>query len=296
LRRAASLAFLAALLAATMTTLAMAPAAAEQTGIPAFDRIFMIVMENHTAAQIVDNTVEAPYFNQVASAYGLATNSLAVAHPSLPNYLALTGGDTFGITDDCTDCFVSAPNLVADRIVPSGRTWKAYMESMPSTCFAGDRRLYAQKHNPFFYYDDIRLTGQCQNIVPFSSLLDDLASVDSTPDYVWITPNLCNDMHDCSISAGDAWLAGTVPEILSSPAFTTRRSLLLITFDEDDYAGPNVVPVLVVATGVSPGFRSTTRYSHYSLLRTVEDAWGLAPLTSNDAAASPLTEFFSTSS
>ena len=279
-----------------MTTLAMAPAAAEQTGIPAFDHIFMIVMENHTAAQIVDNTVEAPYFNQVASAYGLATNSLAVAHPSLPNYLALTGGDTFGITDDCTDCFVSAPNLVADRIVPSGRTWKAYMESMPSTCFAGDRRLYAQKHNPFFYYDDIRLTGQCQNIVPFSSLLDDLASVDSTPDYVWITPNLCNDMHDCSISAGDAWLAGTVPEILSSPAFTTRRSLLLITFDEDDYAGPNVVPVLVVATGVSPGFRSTTRYSHYSLLRTVEDAWGLAPLTSNDAAASPLTEFFSTSS
>jgi acid phosphatase len=281
------------LLAATIAMAVVPPATARQTaGVPPFDHIFIIVLENHAATEVVDNTEQAPYFNQLLSAYGVATRSVAPTHPSLPNYLALTGGDTFGITDDCTDCFVSAPNLVADRIVPSGRTWKAYMEGMPSACFAGDSYPYAQKHNPFFYYDDIRLTNQCQNIVPMSGLVDDLASSATTPDYVWITPNMCNDMHDCPISDGDDWLASTVPEILSAPAFTTRRSLLLITFDEDDDSAFNEVPVVVIAPGVTPGFRSAAHYSHYSLLRTIEDAWGLAPLTSNDAAASPLTEFF----
>jgi acid phosphatase len=276
--------------------LALTPAAARQAAVPAFDHIFIIVMENRSAAEVVDNDGQAPYFNQLASEYGLAANAVAVAHPSLPNYVALIGGDTFGITKDCDGCFVDAPNLVADRIVPSGRTWKAYMESMPSTCFEGDSYPYAQKHNPFFYYDDIRLTAQCDDIVPFSSLADDLASADSTPSYVWITPNLCNDMHNCPISSGDAWLANTVPQILQSPAFATRTSLLLITWDEDDdSSGLNQIPVLVVARGVSPGFRSTVRYTHYSVLRTVEEAWGLAPLTANDAAASPMADFFSAS-
>jgi hypothetical protein len=267
-------------------------AASAQPDVPAFDHIFVIVMENRSAAEVVDNTLSAPFFNQLASQYGLAANYVAVSHPSLPNYLALMGGDTFGITDDCTRCFLAAPNLVADRIVPSGRTWKAYMESMPSACFDGDRYPYAQKHNPFFYFDDIRLTAQCQDVVPFSSLADDLASADSTPSFVWITPNLCNDMHDCPLWAGDTWLAGTLPQILSSPAFTTQTSLVLITWDEADGPGANAVPCLVIAPGVPPGFRSPAAYTHYSLLRTIEDAWGLAPLTPNDAAAAPLSDFF----
>ena len=281
------------LLVAIVMVLGVPPAAAKQSSVPAFDHIFIIVMENRSVSEVIDNTLQAPYFNRLASEYGLAANAVAVAHPSLPNYLALIGGNTFGITDDCTGCFVDAPNLVADRIVPSGRTWRAYMESMPSACFADDSYPYTQRHNPFFYYDDIRLTAQCQNVVPFSRLMDDLVSADSTPSYVWITPNLCNDMHDCPMSTGDTWLANTVPQILESPAFTTGTSLLLITWDEDDYSGSNQVPVLVVAPGVSPGFRSSVPYSHYSLLRTVEEAWGLAPLTANDAAASPLAEFFS---
>ena len=128
-------------LVAAAVLLAMSPVAAQQPSVPAFDHIFTIVMENRSAAEIVDNTLQAPYFNLLASEYGLATNAVAVAHPSLPNYLALTGGDTFGITDDCNGCFVAAPNLVADRIAPSGRTWKAYMESMPSACFAGDSQI-----------------------------------------------------------------------------------------------------------------------------------------------------------
>ena len=260
--------------------------------VPVFDHIFIIVMENKDEAEIIGNTAQAPYLNQLASQYGVAANYTAVARPSLPNYLALTGGDTFGVTSDCTDCFVDAPNLVADRVVPSGRTWKAYLESMPSACFLGDSYLYVQKHNPFVYYDDIRTSSQCTNVVPFGSLVSDLASSATTPNYVWISPNLCNDMHNCSIATGDAWLKDTVPVILASPAWTTQRSLVLITWDEADLSQTNQIATLVIAPGVAAGFRSTTPYTHYSLLRTIEQAWGLAPLGPNDSAASPMSDFF----
>ena len=272
-----------------------APSAHAAEGVPAFDHIFVIVMENRSLAQVIGNPDRAPYLNQLASQYGLATNYAAVAHPSLPNYLALTGGDTFGITTDCNDCTVSAPNLVVDRIVPSGRTWKAYMEGMPSPCFIGDRHRYVQKHDPFVYYDNISSGSQCDNVVPMDALAADLASPDTTPNYVWITPDACDDMHDCSTNMGDAWLQATVPLILSSPAFTAQNSLLVITWDEDDGTLANQVPTLVVSSQVEPGYRSTLAYTHYSLLRTIEDAWSLAPLGPNDAAASPLSDFFSPS-
>jgi phosphatidylinositol-3-phosphatase len=108
------------------------PSPQAASAVPAFDHVVIIVMENHSQAEIIGNTAQAPYTNQLAAQYGLATNYSAVTHPSLPNYLALIGGSTFGVTTDCTTCFVTAPNLVADRVAPSGRSWKAYMESMPS--------------------------------------------------------------------------------------------------------------------------------------------------------------------
>ena len=267
------------------------PAAAAPT-VPNFDHIFEIVMENHAYGEIIGNTAEAPYLNQLAHQYGTASNYAAVAHPSLPNYLALIGGDTFGVTTDCTTCFVNAPNLVADRIAPSGRTWKAYMEDMPAPCFVGDAYPYAQKHNPFAYFDDVRTTSRCSGIVPLTTLATDLSSASSTPAYAWLTPNLCNDMHDCSIASGDAWLSKTVPSILNSAAFTSQNSLLLITWDEDDSTQSNQVPTLVIARSVAPGFTSSTRYNHYSLLKTIEQAWALAPLTANDSAAVAMTDFF----
>ena len=250
-------------------------------------------MENHSYGDIIGNSGQAPYINQLASNYGVAANSFGVAHPSLPNYLALVGGDTFGVTSDCTTCFVSAPNLVVDRIAASGRTWKAYMENMPSACFSGDAYPYAQKHNPFVYFDDLRTTSQCANVVPMTALSNDLGAASTTPQFVWITPNLCDDMHDCSIAAGDTWLSNTVPAILSSPAFTTQNSLLLITWDEDDNTENNNIPTLVVSPSVPAGYRSATPYNHYSLLKTIEQAWSLAPLTGNDAAAAPMSDFFS---
>ena len=112
-----------------------------QPPVPSFDHIFIVIMENHGYDEIIGNA-EAPYINQLATRYGVAANYVSVAHPSLPNYLALTGGDTFGVTTDCTDCFQQAPNLAVDRIGPSGRTWRAYMESMPSPGYLGDAYPY----------------------------------------------------------------------------------------------------------------------------------------------------------
>ena len=260
--------------------------------IPAFDYIFVVIMENHSFAQII-GSLDAPFINSLAASYGLAASYTSITHPSLPNYLALTGGSTFGITTDCTDCFQNAPNLAVDRLVPAGRTWRAYMESMPSPAYVGDAYPYMQKHDPFVYYDDIRTdSAQFANVVPYTQLAKDLATVETTPAFGWITPNMINDMHDGTVAQGDNWLSAAVPAILASDAFTTRRSLLLIVWDENDYEPGNQVAALVIAQGVPAGFKSQVPYDHYSLLRTIETAWGLAPLTANDAAATVMSDFF----
>jgi acid phosphatase len=268
--------------------------------VPAFDHIFIIMMENHSYSSIIGNTTDAPYINGLANQYAVAANYFAASHPSLPNYLALTGGDTFGITSDCNTCFVGMPNIAADRVESSGRTWKSYMESMPSACFSGDSSPYFQKHDPLFYYNDIRtVPAECNRIVPYTALATDLGSASTTPNYVFISPNQCNDMHDsCSplnnpVRQGDNWLSTNLPTILNSPAYTTQSTLVIIVWDEDDSSGNNQVPAIFVAKSAKPGFKSSTQYSHYSLLKTVESAWGLSTLTSNDAAASAMSDLLS---
>ena len=158
-------------------------------------------MENQEYGQIIGNP-SAPYVNKLAAQYGLSTNYTAVTHPSLPNYMALTGGDTF-FPDDCTTCRTAAVNL-PDSIEASGRTWAAYMEDMPGTCGTADSGLYAVKHNPFVHYSDISSNAaRCNHIVPFSNFGSDLAA-GRLANYVWITPNLLDDMHDGTVAQGDA--------------------------------------------------------------------------------------------
>jgi acid phosphatase len=254
------------------------------TSLPNFSHIFIILLENEESSAIVGNPA-APYLNGLAAQYARVTNYYGISHPSLPNYLALIGGDTFGITSDCLDCFVSASSVV-DQIEGSGRTWKAYMESMPQPCFLGNSGEYAQRHNPFIYFDNIRTNpDRCNRIVPLTQLDTDLRS-GSLPDYVWITPNVCNDMHDCSVAVGDSWLKGWVPKILASSAWQAG-GVLFITFDEGDtdrgcctYAKGGQVDMLIIAPSVKRGFTSDVEYDHYSLLRTIEEAWGL-PLIAN---------------
>jgi phosphatidylinositol-3-phosphatase len=268
------------------------------SGLPAFSHIFIIVMENKEAIHIVGNA-SAPYFNSLAAQYARADNYYGVRHPSLPNYLALAGGDTFGVTSDCTGCYVAGESIV-DQLEAAGRTWKGYMESMPSPCFVGNALpSYAQKHNPFIYFDNVRTDpARCARIVPFTDFAADLAA-NSLPDYSWLQPDMCNSMHDCRVAVGDAWLQTWVPQILASSAWQDR-GVLFITFDEGSsnagcctYATGGRVETLVISPLVQPGFSSEVAHDHYSLLRTIEEAWGLPLLGKADCDCSPaMTDFF----
>jgi len=270
----------------------LAVTSAQATTVPTFDHIFVIVMENRSYGEIIGSS-QAPYINSLRSTGALATNYHAVAHPSLPNYLAMTSGSTDGITSDCTTCFLSVTNI-ADRLEAGGSTWKAYAEGMPSSCFVGDSYPYAQKHNPFIYYNDIRTNAsRCQShVVPYTQLATDLQSTATTPNYAFITPDMCHDMHDCTIGTGDAWLQSNVPQILNSRAFATQHSLLALTWDEDDFTTNNQVPLILIGSNVRAGFQSPATYDHYSLLHTIEAARGVSALTSNDANAALMSDMF----
>jgi phospholipase C len=263
--------------------------------IPAFTHIFVIVMENKEFGSVI-GSAQAPYLNGLANQFGLATNYFAIGHPSLPNYLALIGGSTFGITSDCTDCFVDKPSLV-DQLEAAGKTWNAYMEGMPAPCKLGDYGNYAQKHDPFIYFDGIRKDdARCGRIVPFEKFPIDLQA-GSLPDFVWITPDLCHDAHDCPLGTGDDWLKQWVPAILGSSEWKAG-SVLFITFDEGqgdhgccEVAKGGRVATLVISPYGKPGFQSAQPYDHYALLRTIEDAWGL-PSLGAAADIGPMTDFF----
>jgi acid phosphatase len=257
--------------------------------VPNFTHVYTIVMENHEFSGIIGNPL-APYINGLVQTYALGTAYTAVTHPSLPNYMSLTGGDTF-FADDCVGCTVNAPSI-ADQLDAAGRSWKAYFEDMPAPCTTTESGLYTTHHNPFVHYGGIvGDVNRCRaHIVPLSDLGTDLTN-GTVPDYAWITPNLCSDMHDCPVATGDAWLQAVVPDILNAPDFAT--SILFIVWDEGvtNVGGGGQVAMLAVSPLVLPGFRSNVAENHFSLLRTVQDAWSLGPLAQTSTAA-PMTEYF----
>jgi phospholipase C len=252
------------------------PSASTAT-MPSRSHVFIIVMENRS----LQEAMAGSYVRQLASTYALATNYHAVAHPSLPNYLALTAGTTFGITDD--DYHRLPETGIGHELTRYGISWRAYMQSMTGTCLDSPYP-YAVKHDPFAYYG-----GRCPaNVVPLSRLADDLSG--DTPRFVWITPNLCDDGHDCSTAVADQFLAGLVPSILNSAAFR-QRGLLIITWDEGAGNDPtNLVPAIIAAPDLR---RHTTSlyHDHYSTLATIEDALGV-PRLGQAATAAPFAELF----
>jgi hypothetical protein len=227
----------------------------------------------------------APYINSLARRYGLATASYAITHPSLPNYLALTSGSTQGITSDCTSCQVSASNLV-DQLEAAHVSWRAYLEDYPGHCFTGaGAGEYAKKHAPFLYYDDVvRSPSSCRNLVGFGALASDLRH-GQLPRFIWITPNLCDDMHDCSVATGDRFLARTVPPLLRELG---PHGFLILTWDEGTAsstagccsgaaAGGNIATI-VAGPGARRGARTAKPVDHYAVLATIEDALALPRL------------------
>jgi hypothetical protein len=252
-------------------------------------------MENKEYASIV-GSVSAPYLNSLISTYGLATNYDAVSHPSEPNYLALFSGSTQGITDDA-DYNFGGTNL-ADQIDAKGKTWRVNAQNVPLNCYAGTTASggadgpgnCARKHEPAISFTDISgNSARCANISDFSHFSAAAAN------FTLIVPNLCNDMHDCTVAVGDAWLQTWVPSnILLTSAWASGKNVLFIVWDEGTTAtggGGHIASIVVSNTIVSAGFKSGTAHNHYSLVRTIEDAWGLGCLN-NTCAANNLREFF----
>jgi hypothetical protein len=231
----------------------------------------------------------APYVQSLARRYASALHFFGIRHPSLPNYLALVSGSTQGVTSDCTGCQRSGKNLV-DQLESAGVSWKAYMEDMPAPCFKGaTHRGYAKKHDPFMYFTDVvNDPARCSKVVPAQQLAADLQK-GALPAFAWLTPNLCHDTHDCSVATGDRYLRQVVPPLLHELG---PHGFLVLTWDEGDsdkgccggLAKGGRIATIVAGPAVRRGAQLGTAYSHYSTLRTIEDALGLPPL---GAAGSP---------
>jgi hypothetical protein len=264
------------------------PPARLATGRPA--HIAVIVMENEEFGDVVGSR-SAPYINGLARRYGLATAAYAISHPSLPNYLALTGGSTFGISSDCTGCSVLGAGI-AGQLDTAQISWKGYMENLPKPCFTGaGSGNYAKKHDPFVYYRAITAhRASCARVVPLTRLAAD-ERAHALPTFIWITPNLCHDMHDCDVSTGDRFLATLVPSLLGSLG---RRGLLFLTWDEGSsdagccrLAAGGHIATIVAGPGARAHARVSTAVDHYSLLRTIEDLLSLPHLGGAACACTP---------
>jgi phosphatidylinositol-3-phosphatase len=258
-------------------------AAQARDGAPPFRHVVVIVFENKESSSVLGSPA-APTFNAMAARYATLTSYYGVTHPSLPNYLALVGGSTFGIDTDCTTCVVEARNL-ADTLQATHKTWKLYAEGLPRPGFTGAfAGRYAKKHAPFLYFRDVlRSRPRLQRIVPLTQLRRDLRA-GRLPDFAFVVPDLCHSMHDCSVATGDSWLASQLPPLLRLP-----KTVVFVVFDEgatDDHGGGHV-PALALGTAVRRGSRFTPATSHYGLLRTIEDAWGL-PLLGRSARATAI--------
>jgi hypothetical protein len=291
----------------------------DQTGIPLFSHVFVIVMENLSLSTLEDpdNRDASPFLHSLEASAAYSTDYHGVAHPSLPNYLALTSGATQGVECDCSpagsgscndlvcntlihscSCAQGAAHI-ADELENAGLSWQAYGEDMGTPCNLVDSGSYATRHVPFLYYNSVQLdTERCsQHVVDYSAF-----ATGPVPEFVFIAPNLVHDMHDpvlpggrTNITNGDSWLSSTgVAAITALPAYQSG-GLLVIVWDEDDYSGvlseDDPIPMFVLSPYAKAGYASPVRADHYSLLATFQDGLGL-PRLANSAGAQPLSDFF----
>jgi acid phosphatase len=230
--------------------------------LPSPAHVVVIVFENKDASQI--NARSAPTFTALGRRYARVTNYVAVTHPSLPNYLALASGSTHGITNDCTTCSVTGDSI-GDQLTRAGHSWAAYAEDYPSG------PGFAKKHVPFLYF-----RSGASHVRPLLRF-----DPQNLPDFAFVVPNLCHDMHDCSVATGDAWLKRFVAPLLRVP-----DTVVFVVFDEG--TGSNHVAALALGTSVRPHAVFTPRVDHYGLLRTIEGMFSLRPLGAA-ATARPIT-------
>lgn len=283
--------------------------------VPAFDHVFMVMMENTDYSQIVGNTTDAPYINGLFSQGALLTNYNGVYHPSDENYLAVAGGDTF-ITGATYYPNVNDPNRhLGDLAEAAGKTWMSYEMGMGTPCnttTSYDSHFHADDA-PFMNYTNISGNlPRCQaHLVDLSQMTTDLASTATTPAFAWVAADNYYNGEDAyynngmsmsaSIQAQNQWLSQTLPQIFNSPAWQQQKSLLVLTWDESSTGSwvasgstyNQVVGVVLASQGaVKAGYRSPLGYNHYSVSRTIESALGLGGITANDQYAQPFNDVF----
>jgi hypothetical protein len=256
-------------------------------------RVAVLVLENRSYGQVVGNR-NAPYLNRLAARNALATRYYAVAHPSLPNYIALTSGSTAGITRDCTSCDVRAPNLV-NQLDRAGISWKAYFEGLTSSNRPGRvTRTYNPHYNPFVYFDAVRgRPADRSRIVGFADLQRDLDQR-RLPRFTWIAPSVRHDGHNGSLRETDSYAARLVPRLLRALG---RDGVLYVTWDEGargdkaglgGSAGGGRIALIAAGGAARHGTTTAVPADHFALLRTIEGNFGLRTLGQAGAPSTPL--------
>jgi hypothetical protein len=254
------------------------------TTVPTPAHVVIVMEENHSYSDIIGDTTDAPYMNSLAAQGALMTSSYAITHPSEPNYMALFSGTTDGLTaDTCPYNAGSAANL-GSELLAAGDTFKGYSEGLPKTgsaaCTSG---AYARKHSPWINFTNVPAADS----LPFTSFpsSSDYASL---PTLSFVIPNLNHDMHNGTIKQADTWLKTNMS------AYATwakaNNSLLIVTWDEDDYTENNQIPTIIVGQSVTTGHYDET-INHYSLLATLEQMYGLKAVGSS-ATATPITDIW----
>ncbi|NMO92745.1 acid phosphatase [Actinomycetospora sp. TBRC 11914] len=276
-----------ALLAAALAGCAADPAAASGPIVPSVpgalprpDHVVVVVFENKDDEQVVGSP-HAPYLTQLAREGANLTDAHGETHPSQPNYLALLSGSTQGVADDACPQDLGASPTLASQLIGAGRSFAGYSEGLPAAGFTGCRSpdgRYARKHAPW-----VDFTSAPPSVnVPLSALPADDAAL---PTVAVVIPDMCHDMHDCPVPTGDAWARDHLQAYVQWAR--THDSLLVVTFDEDDGSSQNHIATMLVGPMVRAG-DVPVRADHYTLLRTLEDMYGLPPLGAA-AHTAPLT-------
>ncbi|MEO6688374.1 MAG: alkaline phosphatase family protein [Dokdonella sp.] len=255
-------------------------AAAEAGSVHRFDHVVIAIMENTGYSSIIGNTNGAPYINSLVGSGASFSNAHGVTHPSQPNYLAFFSGQQQGITDDsCPHDFTGIANL-GSQLLAAGLSFAGYSETMPAQAYVGcSFSNYARKHNPWVNFDNVPGTSN-RTFASFPTAFDDLPTV------AIVVPNLCDDMHDCSISTGDTWLQTHLDGYVQWAK--SHNSLFILTWDEDNFTVPNQIPMVFAGASLIHGSYSEW-VNHYGVLRTLEDMYGM-PALANAATAVPITD------
>lgn len=268
--------------------------------------VFTIVMENHSRSEIFGSS-EAPYINQLARENAVAEGYHdPYVHPSEPNYFWMVAGQNFGILDDGdpSSHHLGTRSHIADQLELAGLGWKSYQESMGAPCGLTSHGRYAAKHNPFVYFDDVNgwdgaafhPEQRCNDhVVDYAQLDVDIAN-HALPRYVFITPNLDNDMHDGSIGQGDRWLANEVPKLLATDNFQSGGVIFLLWDEGGGSPASDDPPFIAISPHAARGLRSQVDYDTSSYLKTVQNILGVTELpcaeSSVRSTVSSMTDLF----